>query len=392
MGCPGPRGSFDPKSGSMNSRPRIAHILHYQSPVGGGEHATLFLARHMRERGWDSVAYCPPSANASLRTFFLDHSIPVSALPQVPFSFYRYGYLRASWALKQDLARQEVGLIHCSDLPSTASVLYAAQMQRLPILCHVRRLWDHISPLEQLPLSLVRRFAFVSQAACDVFAYRAGAKRGEVVYDSIDICPLSRAESRKDLLAAFGLSDETKLIGMVARVGHHKDQETFIRAAKLLSSQYPDVRFMFVGDYEDPYNRDHYQKVRGWLRQWNMEDRFAFTGHRTDVNTILAGLDMSVLCTHGESLGLTVLEAMAQRTPVIGTAIGGVPEMIRHGRNGLLHPHKDANALADAMRLNLEAPRRAAAMAEQAFADLHARFGAEAYLNRMDRLYRSMVA
>ena len=376
----------------MRDTRRIAHILHYHSPVGGAEKATLFLVRHLRERGWDSVAYCLPSADESLRTFFQDHDVPVSTHHEVPHSLYRSTYLRASLALARDFQRHDVGLIHCSDLPSAFPVLYAAKICRLPILCHIRVLWGEVCRRDKLFLSLVDRFAFVSQATADEFAYRRGALRGEVVYDAVDCCPLPRAESRARLLQEFGFSPQDKLIGMVARVSHHKDHLTFIRAASLLRFDYPNLHFLFVGDYQAPFHQEHYRRVCGWVAEYGMGDRVMFTGHRTDVAQILAGLDVSVLCTHSEAFGLALLEAMVQKTPVIGTAIGGVPEIVQHGVTGLLHAAGDAQALADAVRFYLEHPEQAAVMADRAYEDVGRRFGPDAYLDRMERLYCSLTS
>jgi glycosyltransferase involved in cell wall biosynthesis len=370
---------------------RIAHILHYHSPVGGAEKATLFLARHLRERGWDSVAYCLPSADESLRTFFQDQGIQVSTHQQVPHSLYRTSYLRASWALARDFRRHDISLIHCADLPSVFPVLYAAKICRLPVLCHIRALYGDICRRDKFFLSLVDRFAFVSQAAADQFAFRRAARHGAVVYDGIDICPLPRAESRARLLQEFGFSQQDKLVGMVARVGHCKDHRTFIEAASLLRLQYPNLRFLIVGDYREPYHQEYYRRACGWVVEYGVGDRLLFTGHRTDVAQILAGLDVSVLCTQSEALGLALLEAMAQKTPVIGTAVGGVLEIIRHGETGLLHAENDARAVADEIRFYIEHPDQAAAMAERAYEDVRGRFGPDAYLDRMERLYCSLT-
>ena len=74
-----------------------------------------------------------------------------------------------------------------------------------------------------------------------------------------------------------------------------------------------------------------------------------FTGLRDDVPAVTAALDVAVLPSYREAQGLAILEAMALRRPVVATAVGGVPEMIEHGRTGLLVPPRDAAALAAAI-------------------------------------------
>jgi len=371
---------------------RIAHILHYNSPVGGAERATLFLARGMRDRGFESTAYCLPHADDSLRRFFLDCHIPVSTYLDVPHSFYRKSYLKASWDLSRDFRRRGISLVHCSDVQSAYSVVFACRMARIPLLCHVRVGWNPIVRRDQLFLRLVNHFAFVSQAASDQFGYRAGAEhRGTVVYDSVEIKPEDRKEAGLRFRAEFGIGEREKIVGMVARVGHHKDQRTFIQAAALLLPKYPDLRFVFVGDHSVADHREHYDKVLQWLAEFGVADRFFFTGHRTDVERIIAALDISVLCTHTEALGLAIIESMVQSTPVIGTRVGGVPEIIQHGRNGFMHDHADPLSLAQCIEGMIANPEQARSMAAQAFQDVNERFSKDAYLDRVQKLYERMI-
>jgi glycosyltransferase involved in cell wall biosynthesis len=82
-----------------------------------------------------------------------------------------------------------------------------------------------------------------------------------------------------------------------------------------------------------------------------------FTGLRDDVPAVTAALDIAVLPSYREAQGLAILEAMALRRPVVATGVGGVPEMVDHGRTGLLVPPRDAAALGAAIsRLLIDHP------------------------------------
>ena len=78
-------------------------------------------------------------------------------------------------------------------------------------------------------------------------------------------------------------------------------------------------------------------------------DRVVFTGRRDDVPAVTAALDVAVLPSYREALGLTILEAMALSRPVVASNVGGIPEMIEDGVTGLLVPPRDPAALAAAI-------------------------------------------
>ena len=78
--------------------------------------------------------------------------------------------------------------------------------------------------------------------------------------------------------------------------------------------------------------------------------RFLGGGDRADVLRLFAGADAAVLSSSWENFPHTVVEALAVGTPVIATAVGGVPEIVRDGENGLLVPARDPSAFADALR------------------------------------------
>lgn len=370
---------------------RVAHIVHLHRPVGGIERGTLFLSKIMQSRGYQSIAYCLPTGAEPLREFFEDNGLPTATFEHLPASFTRSAYLRASWELARDLRRRQVDIIHCCDVPAALAVAFAARLSGIPLLCHVRVLWQDLTRRDCLFLWHVRHFAFVSEATRDCFAYKAGARRGTVVYDSVTSVALDRKSASLYLRTEFGIAPEQLVIGMVARIGHHKDHRVLIEAASILRHRYPNLRFLLLGDSGGPEHEDQYQRVLGWLGEFGVSDLFQFSGHRTDIEQLTAGLDIAVLATKSEALGLAVLEAMVQGTPFVGTRIGGVSEMIHHETNGLLHSPGNALELSECLQRLVERPAEREAFAAQARLDFEKEFSPAAYATRMDSVYRRML-
>ena len=92
-----------------------------------------------------------------------------------------------------------------------------------------------------------------------------------------------------------------------------------------------------------------------------------------------------------EAFGLVALEAAQMARPVVGTRVGGLPEVVRDGETGLVVPKEDPVALADAMIRLLADPRRATAMGQNARRRALEHFGWEHFLDAYDALYRRLL-
>lgn len=100
------------------------------------------------------------------------------------------------------------------------------------------------------------------------------------------------------------------------------------------------ARLLLVGDGPDR------AKIEQYCRQCNICDAITFVGHMAQVEEILVGADLFLLPSEIESFGLAALEAVACEVPVIATAVGGLPEVIRHGREGMLFEVGDVDGMA----------------------------------------------
>jgi glycosyltransferase involved in cell wall biosynthesis len=368
---------------------RIAHVLPWPG-IGGTERSTHQLTTFLEKRGHHNVAYCLPEATR-MRDFLASSQIENTTYRAVQPS-YRHpsDYFRASRELAADFRRRRIDIVHCSDLLGVYYAVLAARLARLPLLSHVRCNFPEISRRDQSFLWHVNRFIFISEAVRNGFAYRAGAlKRGTVIYTGFDLQPDDRQAAAELLRKDCGIGATDRIVGMVARVAELKDFRTFAEAAAQILAIRSDVVFVVVGDYSQPQQKTHYNLVRSWIAELGIESRFIFTGHRDDAARLLAGMDISVLCTHSEGFGRVVVESMFQGTPAVGTDTGGVSEIIRHGENGLLHKPKDPADLAGCLLKLLDDPAYAQGIARSARVHAAARFGSAAFVEAIEKVYRS---
>lgn len=370
---------------------RIAHVIPWVGAVGGTEHATLRIARAVEPAGFHSTVFCF-SGDSPVRRFFVGEGLAVASFAQVEPSIRRpRSYVRAARDLARQFRQRQIDLVHCADVLAAHYVALAGRLAEIPVLSHVRSRQDRISRRDRLFLLPVNRWAFVSRDTWRNFGHRVSSRSGVVIYDGIDVPALAVSEAAA-VRAELGVSPDSPIIGMVARVSPQKDFLTLVRASKKIVAEYPTARFVIVGDHElEPVYRDHYAHVRGALRDHDVEANFVFTGFRSDVSRLIAAMDVFVLCTHTEGLPLVLLEGMAQAKPTIATAVGGIPEIIRHDENGLLHQHEDADELGRHIVSVLDDPELGLRLGRAARRDVEADWTSERFAREMVRLYSAVL-
>lgn len=133
-------------------------------------------------------------------------------------------------------------------------------------------------------------------------------------------------------------------VGAVANLRPVKGLDVLVDAAARLHAEFPDLTYRIAGE------GDERGTLADQIRTTRLDDRFHLPGACGDVPAFLAGLDVAVLCSHAEGMSNAVLEYMAAARPIVATAVGATPELVRDGVEGLLVPPGDPVALAAAIR------------------------------------------
>jgi glycosyltransferase involved in cell wall biosynthesis len=128
------------------------------------------------------------------------------------------------------------------------------------------------------------------------------------------------------------------------------------------------------------------------VRKLEVEDFVFFLGFREDVPRILASLDLFVLSSYLEGMGSSILDAMASRLPVVASKVGGIPEVVIHGRTGLLVSPRSPQALARAILRLYKNRALAKKLGNKGYEVVHQKFSAEAMANRIISLYERLAS
>lgn len=178
---------------------------------------------------------------------------------------------------------------------------------------------------------------------------------------------------------------ETATVAFVGRCSREKGVPELLDAAAILMKRFPAMRLELAGDGSPG-------EVEARAASLGIAERVTLHGwigpRRRD--EMLARATVFVLPSHAEGLPVSLLEAMAAGCPVIASDVGGIPDVISDGFNGLLVPAGDAKALARAIDKLLSDPALAFAMGRAARATIASRFTAHRAVERVGRIYSNL--
>jgi glycosyltransferase involved in cell wall biosynthesis len=211
---------------------------------------------------------------------------------------------------------------------------------------------------------------------------RAGAPFS-LIPNGIDLSRFGAPPTACTLRNDFGIPRNALLIGAVARLEPEKGHRFLIEAMPAVIDAVPGAWLAIVGEGS---LADELRAQAAGLSV-PARDRIVFTGRREDISAVTADLDVAVLPSLREAQGISILEAMARRKPVVASSVGGVPEVITDGIDGLLVPPADPQALARAMtRLATDVQLRQL-IAEAGYRTVVDRFSIDSMVRRVEGVY-----
>ena len=215
---------------------------------------------------------------------------------------------------------------------------------------------------------------------------RIPPRRLHVIPNGIDPAPFGSRDARAAVRRGWEIPESAPVAGILAVLRPEKDHKTFLLAARFVADEIPAARFVLVGD--GPLAED----LKREASVLDLASRVVFAGRRDDIPAVLSAIDVSVLCsTDVETFPMAFLESMAAGLPLVGTRVGGLPEMIDEGTNGRLVRPRDPRGLADAMREILADPAHARALGEASRRRVTAEFSLAAMVRAYEDLFTDLL-
>jgi glycosyltransferase involved in cell wall biosynthesis len=356
-------------------------ILHTESSKGWGgqENRILHESIGLRKLGAGVVIVCQPDSRLALRA-------RESGLEVRTVKMRRGLDLIAIWQIMRVIRNERIAVVNTHSGRDSMLAGIAARLSRTrPLIVRTRHL--------ALPLTSKFTYSVLPHKVVTVSEYvrRYLIGRGipearvAAVPTGVDLSRFDPDAEAGTLRHELGLDAKTPLVGTAAILRLKKGHQVLLEAIPKVLEAVPDAVFVLAGDGPQQQN------ILKSIREKNLGAHVLLLGLRRDIPNVLKSIDLFVLPTLEEALGTAFVEAMAMQKPVIGTRVGGVPEVIDDGRNGLLVDPRDPAGLADAIVRLLRSPDLAAAMGERGRQIATTEFSVERMCQRMQALYEALL-
>ena len=301
--------------------------------------------------------------------------------------------IRALWKLIQLLGREKVDLLCAHGYKSTVMGWWAGKKVGIPVIAFSRGYTAENKKvafyewLERRALSRLDAIIFVSEGQrkrLESFGIRG--RKSWVVHNAISVNSTGTTDKRKEIFEEFGIPSNATMVVSAGRLSPEKGHRFLVEAIGMLKGSINNTHFVFCGD--GPCQKE----LGKQSKELGISEICHFVGFRRDIDEIFQAMDLMVLPSLTEGLPNVVLEAFACAKPVVATAVGGVPEIVEDGINGILVPKERPDLLADAIKDCLAIPDKRRAMGEAGYQKVKSEFTFESQTQKLETIYDEVLS
>lgn len=387
-------------STSGGRRARVLQVM--EATIGGTKRHLTELSIGLHRAGCQVEVACPPVRSEAFGDTSFVSDVARAGIPVHPIPMHRSispgADLLATLRLARLMRRGRYDIVHCHSSKAGVIGRVAARLAGVPRVCYTphgfsylipefrRRRWLYLT-IERVLGRFTGRLIAVSPSEGTEAVQRGivPADRVAVIENGLDPDELPGPAERAKVRAEYGWEDDALVVGTVARQMAQKDPFTWLRTAAAVARTHDKVRFVWVNGGE------LLAASKRLAQTLDLGERMTFLPYVPNASRLMVGFDVLMLSSRFEGLSYVVLEAMGLGKPVVATDVLGTRDVIEHGKNGLLAPPGEPQALAARLRAVLDQPDRGAALGARARATIAARFTKERMVTRTRALYEQLL-
>jgi glycosyltransferase involved in cell wall biosynthesis len=293
------------------------------------------------------------------------------------------------WRFRRWLIDNQVDVVHTHMFFPAMWGRMAAILAGVPAIItteHGKELWKkpwHVT-IDRVLARFTDRHIAVSQDGLDIRLHRENIRPDKITLlpNGVPIPPRSsHDDSSRNIREEFGITDNLPLVGTVGRVVEAKGYPLLVEALHSAAAAGQPFRWLQIGD------GPQLEEIKSLTVRHGVDQFVTHAGRRTDIPSLLSGLDIYVMCSVREGLPVALLEAMAAGCRIVVTDVGGMPDTIEHERHGLVVPSENPEALRAGIERLLANPTIASDMGEAAYQRVLAEFSIESIAARIESIY-----
>ncbi len=355
--------------------------------IGGAQNQVLEYLRHADKSQFDiKIVYLEKQRNALVEV--------IEKLGYVTIGLAHKGFFNMATIiqLRKLFCAEQPHIVHTYLFTSDCYGRVAARLAKVPhIITSMRSIDDWKKPHHVFVDQILAKWTDVITINADVIRpylvdhEKIDAKKIVKIYNGIDLTRFDHVSSIDNIKASLEIPTGAKIVGMVGRLTHQKDYDTYLESAKIVLQKVPNVYFLVVGD--GPRRQELETKVKNE----GLGQNIIFTGTREDVAEIIHTMDIGVLSSFVEGCPNALIEYMACRKPAVAADIGGCAEVIQDEKTGFIVAPKNAQLMADRLVQLLESDDLRRQMGEEGRKRVEECFTVEKLAQNTENLYRSLA-
>jgi glycosyltransferase involved in cell wall biosynthesis len=341
----------------------VNHVGH----ISGAERVLMNLLSRLDRKKFEPIVTAPADGTflteITTRGFKMyPINTPLLIRSKNPFRLIKYipDFWKTTAQLKTIIKQEKIDLIHANSFTAMLYSNSAVKSTGKPIIWHMHDIitprWFNRRFITYAGRGATKIVAVSNAVKSRLIELGVPAEKCITLYNGMD-CSIPVTPDATSIAEIERIRKELQIpqdaivISMFGQIAQWKGQAIFIQAAAKLVEQYPQLRFLIIGDIihnrEQKYKRD----IEQLITQLHLSSPIIFTGFRRDVPNLMRMSDIIVHCSvMPDPLPTVILEAMVSKKPVIAARVGGVPEIVQDGLTGLLFTSQKTDELVNAMR------------------------------------------
>ena len=310
----------------------------------------------------------------------------------------------AYFVLKKVIKKERIDIIHSQTRVSSVLASWLSQKMSVPFVSTAhgfyRRRWGRkIFPLwgrlviaisNAVKQHLIEDFRLEEDKirlvhnGIDINKYRASPPKADPCPTAGRRAPLAEGIGCQDVRIKYGLG-AGPVAGIIARLSEVKGHKYLIKAMKRVIEEIPDAQLLSIGDGK--IKKD----LEALARNLKLEERIIFVPAVSDTSEAFSIMDVFVMPSLQEGLGLSIMEAMRAGVPVVASSVGGITSLIKDNETGILVKPKDPDAIASAIIDLLKNKERASKLSSQAQELILKEFSLEKMAQETEKVYQQCL-
>jgi glycosyltransferase involved in cell wall biosynthesis len=388
---------------------KIIHII-TRLDKGGSAENTLLTALGINKKKYEVILVKGPTyesrmsnkEHATISADLKEARLKGVRIVNLPFLLRRINPvydLLALFSLYIFLIKENPTIVHSHTSKAGLLGRLAAKLAGVPIIVHTPHghvFFGYFGPFKTKIFILLEKLAsritdkIVTLSNREKEDYRlfkiAEEDKFSVICSGIGLNKFTESllSEKQKLRKELGIPENSLIVGTAGRLVPVKGPEFLVKAAKYMISKYPDAYFIFTGD--GPLENG----LRRKALEMGISDNVIFLGWRDDVAKIISIYDIFVLPSLNEGMGRVLAEAMALGKPIVASNIGGIPDLVIHGKNGFLVPPKNPKELVKYIQVLIEDKDKRVKMGLKG-KEISLNFGAKSMIERIASLYEELL-